>query len=365
MARNIPYSTSISSLVLWLKVWGNEQVDYRWQSVNTRPNVTPPIKVQFATDQYTVGGHGAPVGIATEFVINDGEVTFNDFISPSPENYRVLRDVCEANFNFTLYPTSRDGALDINNQIYRYAGKDCCIVLWLYKAHLPFCFYLKGGVPKNGYVDPDNHGELYYCGLGKVPSASGHSFFAYTGTDYPNLTVQSTMERYNSNDGTLGFNEIMNISLTGDSTVTIDPTESFTWRKDCSIENETEPQLECDNCIANISDCCADEQFTTDVNEFSSLLTPDPYINSENGEEERTTYNANVHIAKVLRQSFKAFYALLSKISCQLESNKVTNDNLERIAKALENMDNHPEIIVSPSENVFVSRVRYNMDSDD
>lgn len=352
---------------LWIKLWGKYKVsatDYRWYSLSDEESlIEPPPKVYFATGDYTVGGKNAPVGIGAEFAVDDGQISFNDFVEPSPQDYRLLKRVAKSKLNFTLFlNTVVSDNTTIGEQVFKYCGADGCLLVWFYGSDVPHSFYLKGGkIDSNGFVDENHPGQLYYCGLGKVPSDDGTPFFIYTGEQESWGHYWITYEQNDISSSV--FDEELYLRPLG--TTTIDPKEQFSWRQMCELPDTSDDSTKCDNCYSKIEDCCADEQFTSDVNEFSSLVTPDPYINSDNGEEERTTYNSNVHIAKVLRQSFKAFYALLAKISCQLENNKADNEKLERIAKALENMDNHPEIIVSPSENVYVSRVRYNVDSEE
>ena len=359
--------TSIS-INLWVKMWGKYKTsgnDYRWYSyMDEDGNEQPPKMVVFATSNYTVGGSQAPVGQGYEFSFSDGNVAFLQFHDTYPETYRVLKEVKKSQFNFSLYFNSPSNGPGAGTLIYRYCGKDCCLLLWPYGMDKTFLsFYLKGGkVGDDGNVDPNNHGELYYCGQGMKPSAFGTTFYRYLEEKDDN-TVNYTAVNFESNE----HDEVIWLNPLG-STV-VDPHFSFDWNSYCNYSPPAgdDQNVDCDFCISKITDCCNDNAFTSDLNEFSSLVTPDPYINSENGEEERTTYNANVHIAKVLRQSFKTFYALFSKISCQLDAylkaNKTEKESLDKIVTALEKMDTHPEIIVSPSENVFVSRVRYNIDA--
>lgn len=367
--------TPLTSIVfsIWVKMWGKYPTGSgdgaRWYSfTDEKSSSEPPPMVVFATSNYTVGGANAPCGVGHEFSFNDGDVSFVKFHDPYPANYRILKQVSDSQFNFTLYCRTDTGNTGAGNLIYRYCGKDCCLILWPYGMFGNFMsFYLKGGkVGADGKVDPDNHGQFYYCGQGMVPSASGNIFYK----DFEEVDA-NTLKYTGLNIDSLQNDEVIFLKDSNLS-MQVDPHESFDWHSNCSVEDlpsdGDSENLDCDFCISKITDCCNDNAFTSDLNEFSSIVTPEPYINSENGEEERTTYNANVHIAKVLRQSFKTFYALFSKISCQLDAtlkaNKVEKESLDKIVKALENMDNHPEIIVSPSENVFVSRVRYNVDSD-
>lgn len=280
-----------------------------------------------------------------------------------------LTNICGGSSFLPHFGSSFGGGV---SQLLGYVGKPIYIYIKFIKMTRWLCFTV---VPaqtddnNNLIISPTTLGRLVYNGTNSQGGMSGVDIYTvdsisgnyvnYTGHDINGLIGTCEVECDAPCPGCeIDTDEDTEIMVTLDENVTPD------WGDESDGE-DSDSDEDCDNCYAKIEDCCNDDIFTTDINDFSSLKSPDTYINPDNGEEERIPYNGNLHISRILEVGFKVFYAYLFKRDCEARKlEKECNKQLKRIADRLDKleMDNYTEVIVDPQSYTYCGRGKLSID---
>lgn len=305
----------------------------------------------------------------------------------SPESY-YQNNVCQVNYDHTFDSVNETFTGDITDQGYNISNY--CNVC----DRVKFNYWFQTNIGNNissflGYVGktfwvqykPINSEDGYVFRIeggtidnyGKVTSPFGRIYFCGTAFLTSGGLPLYTIDRIDGNYVELTYNDVSHETeplymrrpdpyhaFCGGYLNVAESSRIFVFWSEDDFPKEDDDDCICTSCYADIESCCNDEQFTSDLNEFSSLKSPDTYINPDSGEEERIPYNGCLHISRILEIGFKTFYALVFHIVCtvfcKVDKAQSTNDEiatqLKRIADILEEKEMSVDVSVSDKSNV-------------
>lgn len=314
---------------------------------------------------------GSACQVTVEYNVNSQGETVSKH-----DNGWELTNICEG--TSTITPLLGTGFYNGGvSKLLSYAGAPISIYIRPHGGKNWYCFYVKPAGLINGALDKENLGTLFYCGLGTVANAGGIPIYTVNSVsgnsvDFSGHNIDSDLEPISWNRSELcpGFN----ISPAGDTEVYISTDGSTPDWGDGGDDTGNDDCLDSYKfCGVNIDDCCNDDIFTSDLNEFSSLKSPETYINQDNGEEERISWNGNIHIARALEIGFKVFFALIYKaITIYYCFKKEENDRLKALKDEIEDLKNVIkekwcgfEVVVESKHSAYGGRASLNYRNDD
>lgn len=257
----------------------------------------------------------------------------------------LINDYCNCTegviFNYNFITSINTNIRNFLN----YGGHRFWVGFMPVNARHPYVFRFEpGNFLEDETILSNKYGAVYYCGVNTYLTSGGIPLF----TPYNEHGNYLDVEILNDIAHMLEAQHMQSpdpyMTVCGGNLPLLESTRLvlfFTPPSDDGGSDDGDDDCVCDSCFVDILDCCNDDIFTSDLNEFSSLKSPDTYIDEGSGEESRDDYNGCLHIARAIEISAKVFYALVWRIWCEykcLKSKESSTSELSDINDTLKEL---------------------------
>lgn len=324
--------------------------------------------VSWGTSDYSTENDGI-IRVTYDFLTDNDNLTYT--LNKEDIGYNLCK-ICNANHNCWVIDRFSSDLNTNYSRVLGYIGAECWIELKPYDLDGSIWFHVVPGRPlsnDSSKIDLENMGNIYFLGRGDafIP------LFTVNGVsgNYADVTYNiQLVNDYLSNQEHHFTKSVSNCSEAF-CIDTVDDSLGYLFFEKPDINPDPSPDdgCGCEVCYVDPITCCYDDVFTGDLNEFSSLKSPDTYINPENGEEERLPWNGCLHISRALEIGFKVFYAFICQVACIWECLKHEEiKRLDRIASSLEKLEkkevcNYTEVVVDPQSYTYCGRGKLEIDN--